>query len=229
MNGEMNYETILAWLEAKKNAIDQAIAGVRALVGLEQSDGSVNLPPLRVSGSGEVESGTFLGMGIGEATKRYLAMVKKPQTTAAICEALKRGGLHSTAKHYTANVYAILSRQERNVGDIVNVNRQWGLKEWFPNLRRERQKPDAQAPERDSKPNAAARPGSRKAVGASLRDRAKHALSKAGKPLKVDEVAALMATDGGTIHRASLEVALSYLVRHDSSVRRVSPGVYELK
>jgi hypothetical protein len=231
MNGEMNYETILAWLEAKKAALDQAIAGVRTLMGLEQQPGSAVGPALHVASAEGVQPGLFLSLSIADATKKYLSLIKQPQATAEICEALKRGGLHSTAKNYFANVYTILVRQEKQVGDIVRVDKKWGLVEWFPNYRKRGPKEkDAskEEPKGESAKPDGAEPQSRKAPGGNLRDRAKRALSDAGKPMKAADIAAVLETKGTPVHKASLEAALSYLTKHDGGVHRVKPGVYAL-
>jgi hypothetical protein len=231
MNGEMNYETILTWLEAKKAALDQAIAGVRTLMGLEQQPGSAVGPALRVASAEGVQPGLFLSLSITDATKKYLNLIKQSQTTAEICEALKRGGLHSTAKNYFANVYTILVRQEKQVGDIVRVDKKWGLVEWFPNYRKRGPK-DKDAPREEPKGESAkphgAKPQSRKAPGSGLQDQAKQALTDAGKPMRATEIAAALATKRGPVNVRSLEAALSFLTTHDGGVRRVSPGLYAL-
>ncbi len=47
--------------------------------------------------------------------------------------AMEAGGL-PPSKYNT--VYAILSRRENKVGDIVNMKGDWGLAEWYPNYRK---------------------------------------------------------------------------------------------
>jgi hypothetical protein len=229
MNGEMNYETILAWLEAKRTALDQAIAGVRALMGLEQQSGaSAPMMPtgLRVATAEDIQPGTFLSMSITDATRKFLGLVKQSQTTAEICDALKRGGLHSTAKNYFANVYTILVRQEKQVGDIVRVDKKWGLVEWFPNYRKRGPK-DKDGAKEELKAGASAKPGTAP-LGGSLRDRAKQVLLEAGKPLKSKEIAALLAAKGQPVNERSLDAALSVMTAHGGDIHRVSPGVYAL-
>ena len=75
----------------------------------------------------KIEKDTFYNMTLPEAARKFLQMGgKKPQTTNAIIEALAKGGLKRTTY---ASMYASLSRRENNVGDIINVNGDWGLPE----------------------------------------------------------------------------------------------------
>ena len=46
--------------------------------------------------------------------------------------ALEKGGL-PPVKYNT--LYAILRRREKQVGDIINMQGDWALKEWYPNYR----------------------------------------------------------------------------------------------
>ena len=132
MGDEMNpFEVAIAALEARRahvNAeIDADIAKLREIA--ERSAGV--LIPAQVSGASArvIEKDSFYNMTLPEAAKKYLAMCgRKPQTTNAIIDALEKGGLKRTSY---GSMYASLSRRENNVRDIVNVNGDWGLAEWY--------------------------------------------------------------------------------------------------
>lgn len=66
-------------------------------------------------------------------------MMKRPQTTSQIADALRKGGIHSTAKSFVTTVYTTLSRQ----GDMARVGDKWTLREWHPSLRGVKAKPQA--------------------------------------------------------------------------------------
>jgi hypothetical protein len=77
----------------------------------------------------KIEKDTFYNMTLPDAARKFLQMSnRKPQTTNAIIDALEKGGLKRTTY---ASMYGSLSRRVNQVGDIVNVNGDWGLPEWY--------------------------------------------------------------------------------------------------
>lgn len=135
----VDYTAILNDLEAKKNALEQTIASFRqamAAGALGQISEGGTVPSMYVSssfGGGEVPTGAFLGKSIPEAAKLYLEIVKKKQTTKEIMDALKKGGMESTAKSLLKTVHAALTRARQAPNpSIVKVGTQWGLTGWFP-------------------------------------------------------------------------------------------------
>ncbi len=133
MSNEQNpFEAAIAALELRReqvNAeIDADIAKLREIG--ERISGTVALSSLAIlSTPAKIEKDTFYNMTLPDAAKKFLAMSgKKPQPTNAIIDALETGGLKRTTY---ASMYASLSRREANVGDIVNVNGDWGLPEWY--------------------------------------------------------------------------------------------------
>lgn len=129
----INYEAVLADLEARKAQIDAAIAGIRLILG-QSGSGSPNGP----GGGGGYSGGApahdaFIGMSIPEAAKKHLTAVRKKLSTQDLMTALEAGGL-PPSKYST--VYAILRRREKQVGDIINMKGDWALQEWYPNYRK---------------------------------------------------------------------------------------------
>ena len=128
----INYEAVLADLEARKAQLDSAIAAIRGIMG--QPIGSGPGTP----GGGSSYSGgapahdAFIGMSIPDAAKKHLANVRKKLSTQEIMAALESGGL--PASKYST-VYAVLRRREGQVGDIINMKGDWALAEWYPNYR----------------------------------------------------------------------------------------------
>jgi hypothetical protein len=142
----IDYAAVLADLEARRNALDAAIAAVRLIAGqapLPTVVAPSDQPKLDVH---EIPTDAFHGMSIADATRKYLAAVRRKQSTRQIAEALETGGLHSTAKNFTTTVYTVLERQS----DIVRVGKDWGLASWYPGLNRgakvKRTKPEPATP-----------------------------------------------------------------------------------
>lgn len=118
-------EAALADLEVRKAKIEAMIANIRELMAQ-----GVSAPG--PSGPGGIKPGAFHKMTIPDATKKYLETVHQKQGTQAVIDALEKGGL-PRGKYNT--VYSILARRQKQVGDIINMQGDWALKEWYPNYR----------------------------------------------------------------------------------------------
>ncbi len=139
---QMDYNAILADLEAKRAALDATIASFRQALALgalgtagdiSQGNGSGSVASVMGYGGTEVPAGAFLGKSIPDAAKLYLAIVKKKQTSKEIGEALKRGGMESTSKNFIGIVHAVLDRARKANTGIVKLDRSyWGLADWYP-------------------------------------------------------------------------------------------------
>jgi hypothetical protein len=131
----VDYEAVIADLEAKIAHLQTTLAGIRVIAGM----GGLGITPSPGSPSGggaPVINGTkpaadaFLGKSIPEAAKMYLTSQRRKLSTQELMDALEAGGLPGS-KYNT--VYAILSRRENKVGDIINMKGDWALAEWYPN------------------------------------------------------------------------------------------------
>lgn len=135
----LNYEAVLADLEAKRATLNQAIASLRSLMGggalaINASDsiaGMADSVSLSLHG-GEVPAGAFLGKSVPEAAKLYLSLVKQKKSTREIAEALVKGGMESNSKNFETTVAGGLYRVFNTTGEIVRVKGAWGLAEWWP-------------------------------------------------------------------------------------------------
>lgn len=124
----VDYKGVLADLRARRAALDQAIAAIEPLAG---ELGAALIPILNGGGglSREIEPGTFFNLNTVEASRKYLGMMGKAQTTAQIAEALRKGSRDVK----DSSVAALLQKAVRN-GDpeIVSVSRgMWGLKRFY--------------------------------------------------------------------------------------------------
>jgi hypothetical protein len=72
-------------------------------------------------------------MSIPEATKKHLTTVRKKVPTRDLMIALEKGGLPKSSYN---SVYSVLRRRESQVGDIINMDGDWALAEWYPNHQR---------------------------------------------------------------------------------------------
>ena len=80
-------------------------------------------------------SDAFFNMSIPDAVKKYLAMVKRKQSTKRIVEALERGGYPHQSKNFYNTVFGVLNRHWKTQGEIVKVGSEWGLAEWYGGAR----------------------------------------------------------------------------------------------
>lgn len=136
MTKEIDYAAVLADLEARRAIIDNTIAGIRLLLGQPSLDSGGAGASQDANGTQDPPEDAFVNLAVSPAAKKFLRMIaRRPQSTQAICEALKRGGLKSSAKNFYSNVHTALSRDP----DFVKVSRgKWGLAEWYPGKRREK-------------------------------------------------------------------------------------------
>lgn len=133
----INYEAVLADLEARKAQLESAIAAIKMI-----STQSGNIGPNGGGGgSTTVGQSDYLGMSIPEATKKYLTAARQKRSTQDVMKALESGGLPESKY---ATVYSILRRREKQVGDIINMSGDWALAQWYPNHRK-RSKEEADA------------------------------------------------------------------------------------
>jgi hypothetical protein len=135
---KIDYAAIIADLEAKKAAIDTAIAGLRAAMsafGTTEGASFVRLDAAVVNPSihgGEVPAGAFLGKSIPESARLYLSIVKAKKTTREVSDALRRGGMETTSTNFENIVHAGLNRAMKNSGAFLRVGKAWALPEWYP-------------------------------------------------------------------------------------------------
>jgi hypothetical protein len=139
MNGDqpLDIESVIADLEAKKAAIDNAIQALRALYPAGADGAALSAIAGVVAKSVEpdkIPSDAFFGMrSIGDAAKKYLNLVKRKQTTKQIGEALERGGFPHQSKTFYSTVYTALQRlEEQEGGDIARIGSEWAIASWYP-------------------------------------------------------------------------------------------------
>lgn len=188
MSTEIDYNAVLADLEAKRAALDNAIATVRQLVNLGAEPSVGVSPQERYEPSAAVRFDSFFQMTVPDAIRKYLSMKKQPQALSEITKALQDGGLKTTSKNLMGIVGPTLSRMKK-AGDVLPIQGKWGLAEWYPAARKEATKP-ARGPKR-------------------LRAKVK---SSAGKPTaeQIEQIKKLSAT-GKKLGEIAREVGLHHL------------------
>jgi hypothetical protein len=150
MSEAPNYEAVLADIDARIAKLQATREGIVMIL----SQGGSPVTPIGGGGGGSqttVERGAFHGKSISEATKSFLQMTKQKQNTQTIIEALETGGL---PRYKYATVYAVLRRREEKVGDIVNENGDWRLKEWAPHYKKATPKAEESGAEPDGEQKA---------------------------------------------------------------------------
>lgn len=68
----------------------------------------------------------------------YLGMVKRKQSTKQLMEVLERGGYPHRSKNFYTTVFGVLNRHWKTQGEIVKVDGDWGLREWYRGLPNEK-------------------------------------------------------------------------------------------
>lgn len=150
----VDYSTVLADLERRRDALTTAIDAIRMIAdpqGAEAHNGAPaapRTPAPRGIGGGTMRPDEFFGMSILQAAKRYLAIVKQPKSATEIAKTVKEHGLLNTSKGFQNTVYSVLYREaERGGRSVVKVGNAWGLSEWYPNRPKPKAKGQSPAPE----------------------------------------------------------------------------------
>jgi hypothetical protein len=210
--GNVNYNAVLADLEARKAQLDTMITGVKLL--LASGGGSANGHVEGVISPENIPTHAFLTLSIADATKKFLDMVKSKQSVPQIAQALERGGL-PPAKNNT--VYSVLRRRESQFGDIIRVGDEWALASWYPNNPNLRKRtPDKTSPRKSKKKRAAKKtPGAPAVAPIAGKERSitlgavvAKVLSEADGPLHVKEIAERIKKYGKTANARSLPGSL---------------------
>lgn len=145
----VDYEAVIADLEAKRAAfnasVDGAILGIRhvlnAIAVLPSAPGvTPHISSTAVVGgqAAALTPDAFFGLGLAEASIKYLQTVKKQQTTREIADALEAANYHHTSQNFVNTVNTALYRRERDEADVVRIGRNWALAEWYPGRRKGR-------------------------------------------------------------------------------------------
>jgi hypothetical protein len=128
-------DAAIADLEGWLERISTAIATLKyfrseggSLPAMTQSAG------LRASANEDILHDTFFKMTIPDAAEKDLRLAKKTKRTSDIAASLLKGGLKSASKNFPSMVKTVLARDAR----FVRVNKEWGLTEWYPGMRRGR-------------------------------------------------------------------------------------------
>lgn len=129
MPDEINYDAVIADLEAKRDHLNSIIDGLRQLRTSGVISMSGPLPSqLRASQSeAEITHDMFFGMTIADAARKFLSLMKHTKSTSEIAHALERGGLKHASKNFVTTIRSTLGGRD----DFRRVNREWGLAEWY--------------------------------------------------------------------------------------------------
>ena len=129
----LDYGAVLADLQAKRAALDQAITSLQAAAAsgaltAAVGDSMVMADSVAVGlHGGEVPVGAFLGKSIPEAARLCLQIVKRKMTSREISDALKKGGIETTASNFPSLVHSILTRaSSKSPSEILNLTAPFG-------------------------------------------------------------------------------------------------------
>lgn len=129
----------VATLKAKRQWYLNAIQGIDiAIAALEGSEvpamvdaaaitTQAPIAPKNANADVSIRSDSFWMMSMSDAARKFLDMVKRPQSVNVIGEALKKGGYLSESPNYLSMVRNTL----RTGRAFTKVNSDWGLREWY--------------------------------------------------------------------------------------------------
>ncbi len=139
----IDYAELLLDLRSRRRQIDQAIAGIEALIELqapielgdplnagktvaltnqsnlragEQRHNDTDLDPA-------ADRGPFLGKSILSAARSVLAKHDQPMTANELSDALIKGGYPAKSKNFANTVAAVLNRCDKTGGNIIRVGK----------------------------------------------------------------------------------------------------------
>lgn len=144
----IDYQAVLADLTSRRDKLNDAIAGIEAMLGTVPSAGG-DASHRNDKGPAEIREDSFFGMTILDAAKKFLGMTKRPQSAAQVTDALKQGGYLFQSGNPVNTVGSVLNRSDAKGGDVIRVGRgSFGLASWYPN-RPKRKKSNGDSPEAD--------------------------------------------------------------------------------
>jgi DNA-directed RNA polymerase delta subunit len=183
MSAEIDYVAVRDDLKKRIEQLQSALNGVEGILAAVGLTGSQ-----RASSPQDIARDEFLGMTIPDAAKKYLEVVRTPQTIGQIWEGLKQGGL----PHIKYNaVYTAIWRRESPEGDFARVDENlWGLAVWYktiPNVkRRAKAVKSAESDPPPPKGDDSTPQISRKRGGLTMVDAIEIILDEEGKPLHAE-------------------------------------------
>jgi hypothetical protein len=249
MTDSVDYQVVVADLKARRAQLDQLIASVEALI-LGQGEPGAGKLDMAATGATvlptAIHADTFYGLSIIDAAKKFLKMARRAQHTAAIADAIGKGGL----KQPDINVLSSILVRAAKGREVTKVGKgMWGLAEWYPKPPKEpveeRRKPrktgrptakakKVTAPEKKVKPKAtrtrtprASKEGTAQQSGARPSDIAVEVMRAAGKPLHAVEITKRVNDRGVTAARLPIE---SFLNRQAKAgkMQKVGPSTFAL-
>lgn len=128
------YDVVLADLIARRDQLNAAIAAIEAAKSGNTGSiiGAPSLPLPAGGGSPQIRQDEFFNMTVLDAAKKYLGMMKRPQTARSVTDALVQGGYLFSSANPITTVAAILNRAT-NGGGVARVGKgTFGLSEWYP-------------------------------------------------------------------------------------------------
>jgi len=134
MAGDKEYrDRLAAELKAEIARLQTALEVIEGKRGGSVSNAGPSAPE-------QIPLNAFYGMGVLDAGRKYLGLVRQPQSTTEIADALVKGGITHKSSNFPATVNAILLRDgvKKGGGIIRYPNGTWGLPEWHPGAKLKR-------------------------------------------------------------------------------------------
>ena len=118
-----DYLGVLTEIKGRRKALaDEIVELDTVIIGLERLSEKLLLPTAHPV----VTTGSLRGKTLPRAILAHM-LVKSPQTTRNIIDAMKAGGVPSDVKSFPNQVYNCLHRGSKNGGPYVRDGQQWRL------------------------------------------------------------------------------------------------------
>lgn len=134
MSTNVDYQAMLADMEAKREALSASISNLRTFLGLPaQGEGGPTSPIQgpNVAKAADLPKGALLNKSIPEAIKLYLRSVAAKRTTREITQALQDCGVESLSSNFFGIVFTALKRLKQSK-EVLQFEDGWGLAEFYP-------------------------------------------------------------------------------------------------
>jgi len=134
----IDYRSVLADMEAKRAALDSAIANLKIFLSGRASVGEPPPPRQPISAEPiELHKGALLDKSLPAAIKLYLSAVKRKMTNKEIANALREHGVESTSENFEGVVSGAIKRLGDS-GELLRFKDGWALAALYPEHLRNR-------------------------------------------------------------------------------------------
>ena len=127
----IDYERVIEDLEQKRRQIngqfDAAIAAIRRVLILQDTDGQALLPGVQMPSSTGVGGPPkpYVGMSMLQAAIKHIQIVGHAVPNLLLAKALEDGGYEHKSKNFPNTLNSVLWRRAKSAGDVRKSGKGW--------------------------------------------------------------------------------------------------------